>query len=110
MLMMELLHMLDFARFISGEQVLPIKIYCDNKSGAELFKTLRTNHKVKHINMRTHVIRELIEAGIFDIHFEPTKYNVTSTKALTVLQFTALRNILMMLAMWYGRARRYTQP
>jgi hypothetical protein len=98
LLMMELLHMLDLSRFISGEPVLPIKIFCDNKSASQLFQTLRTNHKVKHINMRIHAIRELIETGIFAIHFVPTKYNVADilTKALPVAQFTALRDILML--------------
>eukprot|EP01034_Spumella_vulgaris_P032431 gene32431-biopygen27626 len=32
----ELLHMLDLARFVSGEQELPIKIFSDNKSAKQL--------------------------------------------------------------------------
>jgi hypothetical protein len=97
-LMMELIHILDLTRFIAGPQELPIKIYCDNKSAGLLFDTLKTNHKVKHINVRIQSIRELIIAGIFAIHFVPTKYNVADilTKALPVGPFELLRGILML--------------
>jgi hypothetical protein len=98
MLILELLHILDLARFIAGPMELPIKLYTDNKSAIALFETLRTNHKVKHINMRIQFIRDLIVRGIFAIYFVPTEHNVADmlTKPLGTEQFGALRNILML--------------
>eukprot|EP01034_Spumella_vulgaris_P047527 gene47527-biopygen36851 len=81
-----------------GDLELPVKIYCDDKSAKMLFETLKTNHRVKHINVRIQSIRELITQGIFAIHFVPTAHNVADilTKALPVTQFKFLRNILML--------------
>jgi hypothetical protein len=63
-----------------------------------MFDTLKTNHKLKHVNMRIQAIRELIIAGTFAIHFVPTAYNVADllTKALPRTQFEFLRHILML--------------
>jgi len=96
-LITELLHILDIARFVAGPMELPIIVYCDNQSANLIFETLRTNHKVKHLNMRIQAIREQIIMGNFAIHFVPTAYNVADilTKALPQAQFEFLRNILM---------------
>jgi hypothetical protein len=74
-----------------------VKIFCDNKSAAQLFATLKTNNRVKHLNMRIQFIRELINEGVIAIHFVPTAHNVADllTKALPRAQFEYLRNILM---------------
>ncbi len=81
---MEIMHILDVTKFAAGEQSLPIKIYCDNRSAGQLFDTLKTNSKVKHMNMRIQAIREWINAGLIAIHFVPTDHNVADmlTKAL----------------------------
>ena len=83
-LILELLHILDITRFISGEQELPVKIYCDNVSARLQFDTLKTTLRVKHINMRIQAIREQISQGVFDIYFVLTEHNVADllTKAL----------------------------
>jgi hypothetical protein len=62
-----------------------------------IFETLKTNHKVKHLNMRVQFIRELIQDGKIAIHFVPTKYNVADmlTKPLAKEFQLFLRNILM---------------
>jgi hypothetical protein len=97
MLFLELIHILDLARFIAGPMELPIKVYTDNKSAIALFKTLRTEHKVKHINYRIQFIREQIIAGLFAIYFVPTEHNVADmlTKPLATEPFEHLRDILM---------------
>jgi hypothetical protein len=97
-LIMELLHILDLSRFIAGEQVLPVRLFCDNRSAKLIFDTLKTNHRVKHINMRIQFIREQILAGICSIHFVPTDENVADvlTKPLAAPKFIKFRNILML--------------
>jgi hypothetical protein len=96
-LILEILHILDVTRFLACEQELPIKLYCDNKSAAMIFATLKSNHKVKRLNMRIQFICELIQDGTIAIHFVPTKFNVADmlTKALPKREFELLRHILM---------------
>jgi hypothetical protein len=97
-LVMEIMHILDVTKFAAGEQSLPIKIYCDNRSAGQLFDTLKTNSKVKHMNMRIQAIREWINDGLIAIHFVPTNHNVADmlTKALPRPVFERHRDILMM--------------
>ena len=63
-----------------------------------MFATLKSNNRVKHLNMRIQFIRELIQEGIIAVHFVPTKHNVADmlTKALPRSQFEHLRTILML--------------
>jgi hypothetical protein len=94
----EMMHIKDMLDFILGEPYdRPIKIFCDNNSAIKLFESLRTNNKVKHINMRINFIREMIFAGFITIHFVPTEHNVADimTKPLPIDQFKRLRHILM---------------
>ena len=62
-----------------------------------VFDTLKTNHRVKHINMRIQAIREHILSGLIAIHFVPTDDNVADilTKALPAPKFQKFRKILM---------------
>ena len=57
-------------------QELPTIIYVDNLAAKELSETLKTNHKVKHINMRLNFIRECINNRIIELHFIPSYFNV----------------------------------
>jgi hypothetical protein len=93
-----MLHIMDLVKFICGEIQLPIKIYTDTKSGISLLETLKTNNKVKHINLRVNFIRELINDRIIEIHFVKGNNNVADilTKALPNDQFEKLRNVLML--------------
>jgi hypothetical protein len=97
-LILELLHILDVTRFAAGDQSLPVKIFCDNKAAGQMFATLKSNNRVKHLNMRIQFVRELIQEGIIAVHFVPTKHNVADmlTKALPRSQFEYLRTILML--------------
>ncbi len=63
-----------------------------------MFATLKSNNRVKHLNMRIQLIRELIQEGIIAVHFVPTKHNVADmlTKALPRSQFEHLRTILIL--------------
>jgi hypothetical protein len=93
----EIIHVVDMLRFCVGEYSQPVKIFCDNTSAITLFETIKTNNKVKHINICINFIRELILDGFLELHFVPTDYNVADvlTKALAIEQFEKLRDILM---------------
>jgi hypothetical protein len=71
----EIMYILDITKFAAGDQSLPIKIFCDIRSAGQLFETLKTNSKVKHLNMRIQAIREWINAGIVAIHFVHSDHN-----------------------------------
>src|SRR5688500_4131018 len=92
-----MLHIVDILRFMCGSYEYPIVIYADTLSGKELLESLKTNHKVKHINVRISFLREMILEGLIQIHFVPGRYNVADilTKPLANDQFEYLRDILM---------------
>jgi hypothetical protein len=71
-----LLFILDMMEFLGEGPTEPTIVYCDNKSAIELCKTLKQNHKVKHINMRINFIREVINSRRIQVIFVPTEYNV----------------------------------
>ena len=92
-----MLHAADILQFVVGEFEWPLIIYADTLSGKDLLESLKTNLKVKYINMRIHFLRELIMEGKLQIHFVPGRYNVADvlTKPLSNEQFEFLRDILM---------------
>jgi hypothetical protein len=93
----ELMHIMDIVRFMAGKYDEPIIIYVDNKSAITLMETLKTNNRVKHINLRINFIREMIKCRFIELHFVPTAYNVADvlTKPLDVATFIRLRDIMM---------------
>ena len=97
-LVREMMHIKDMLEFVIGHSYdQPMKIFCDNNSAIKLFETLKTNNKIKHINVRINFIREMINAGLISIHFVPTEHNVADimTKPLAIEQFVKLRKVLM---------------
>ena len=70
---------MDFVRQViesAGFEVkLPMKLYVDNVSAIELAKNFSTSGRTKHIDVRFHYIREMIEQGMLELVFVPTNSN-----------------------------------
>ncbi len=90
-------HILDVTQWIVGEYVFPIKVFVDNTSAIAIIESLKSTHRVRHINVRIAYIHELIVSGFIELHFVPTAMNVADllTKALGVEKFQLFRHILM---------------
>jgi hypothetical protein len=93
----QIVHVREILEFMGYILQGACTIYVDNKSAIELCKTLRTTHKTKHINMRIHYIRELINHRIIQLVFIPTEFNVADvlTKPLGVKDHNRHCNTLM---------------
>jgi hypothetical protein len=80
----EVVYQRDVLEFLGQKQEKPTRIYVDNKSAIELCRTLKVKTKVKHVNIRIHYIRELINNKVIELVFVPTEYNVADvlTKGL----------------------------
>jgi hypothetical protein len=93
----EIIHRREVAEFCRCKVEGPTPIYVDNQAAIRLCSSLKTGHKVKHINMRLHFLRELINNGIIALYFVGTDDNVADilTKPLSRAQFEKLRKILM---------------
>lgn len=63
---------------------LPVTLYCDNNAALSLSKNSSGHSKVKHVEMRTHWIREVVERGEVVIEPVSSEDNVADlfTKAL----------------------------
>jgi hypothetical protein len=51
------------------EQPLPGTLYCDNRGAVDLTKNTKSHSKVKHIDIRHHFIRELVQKGGLKVDF-----------------------------------------
>lgn len=72
---------MDFVRQViesmGFEVKLPMKLYVDNVSAIELAKNYSTSGRTKHIDVRFHYIREMIEQGMLELVFVPTNSNTS---------------------------------
>lgn len=93
----EVMHIMDMYSFMCGPYTEPVLLFVDNMSAIELCQSLRQSHKVKHINMRIHFIREMIEDGFLELYFVSTENNVADvlTKPLPEKTFISHRKILL---------------
>ncbi len=93
----EVMHIMDMYKFLCGPYTEPVQLYVDSRSAIDLCTTLRQSHKVKHINMRIHFIREMIEDGFLELFFVPSELNVADvlTKPLDAEKFSAHRKVLL---------------
>lgn len=64
---------------------LPVKLYCDNNAAIALTKNTSGHSRVKHVDMRTHWIREVVERKEVIVQPIASEDNVADlfTKALT---------------------------
>ncbi|MDP3780457.1 MAG: reverse transcriptase domain-containing protein, partial [Nitrosopumilaceae archaeon] len=94
----EVMHIVDISNFLIGKYTKTIELFVDNKSAIELCSTLKQSHKVKHINLRIHFIREMILMKFVSLNFIRTDYNVADilTKPISEEGFKRHRDILLM--------------
>lgn len=64
----------------------PISILCDNKSTIALSKNPIAHGRSKHMDIKLHFIREVVNQGIIQVEYIPTKENIADalTKSLPV--------------------------
>jgi len=79
------------------EQVLETTmIYCDNKSGIRLAENLMFLDKSKHIEVRYHFTRDMVQRGVVRLHHISTDEKIVGilTKALQKGKFLVFRGKL----------------
>jgi hypothetical protein len=76
---------------------LPTTLHCDNQSAIQLLHNHQFSHKIKHINVAYHFVRERLALGHIVLQYVPTKENVADvlTKPLPNPAFTVFKNILI---------------
>ena len=68
-------------------------IYCENMSGIDISKNPVKHSRTKHIYIRHHFIRDLVEDKILSLEFVPSKKQLADilTKALDFQKHVTLR-------------------
>jgi hypothetical protein len=71
----------------------PIPMYCDNQGAVALATNKKFHTRMKHINIRYHYVRSLVQSRLLDLQYCPTEDNIANifTKALPRPQLTMLR-------------------
>ena len=68
-------------------------VFCDNTSGINISKNHVLHFRTKHIDIRHHFIRDLVEDKIISLEYVPTEGQIIDilTKPLDVSRFESLR-------------------
>ena len=71
-------------------------VYCDNSSAIDIFKNPVQHSKTKHIEVRYHFIRDLVERKIVCLEYIPTERQNADvfTKPLDRSKFETLRQVI----------------
>ncbi|SJK98300.1 uncharacterized protein ARMOST_01565 [Armillaria ostoyae] len=65
----QMMWMMSWMEKVRLPQPRPALLYGDNQGAVALTSNTRSHHKVKHINIREHFIRELVQAGDLKVEF-----------------------------------------
>ncbi|KAK9930160.1 hypothetical protein M0R45_027212 [Rubus argutus] len=73
-----------------------LSIFCDNTSAINISKNPVQHSRTKHIDLRYHFIRDLVEKDILELSFVPTEHQLADlfTKPLDTERFETLRNAI----------------
>ena len=73
-----------------------LTVFCDNTSAINISKNLVQHSRTKHIDIRHHFIRDLVESKIVSLEYIDTKKQLADifTKALDSNRFESLRKAL----------------
>ena len=76
-------------------------IFCDNTSSINISKNPVQHSRTKHIDIRHHFIRELVDDGIISLEFISTLNQKADilTKPLDTLSFESLRKSIGMISL-----------
>ena len=93
----EVLWLLGFLKEIQMKIKLPVTLHCDNMSAIAVSKNDGKHQRTKHIEIRHHVVRDLIKEGTLQVTWVPTKSQVADvlTKCVTTNQFENLRKTFL---------------
>ena len=71
-------------------------VYCDDSSTIDIFKNPVQHFKTKHIEIRYHFIRDLVEKRIVSLEYIPTKRQNADifTKPLDRSKFETLHQVI----------------
>ena len=71
-------------------------VLCENTSAINISKNLVLHYRTKHIDIRHHCIRDLVESNVLILEFVETKKQLTDifTKALDFVRFEFMRKSL----------------
>ena len=84
---------------LNDEPEEPLKIYCDNSSSIKLSKNPVLHRRTKHIDVRYHYLRDLVNQGVVSLEFCGTKDQLADvmTKPMKLEDFERFGRMLGML-------------
>jgi hypothetical protein len=79
-----------------GQVLEPMVIYCDNRSSVKVSKYPLFHDRLKHIEIRYHFIRDMVQKGAIKLQYNPTDEQIVDilTKPLVKGKFVYFRDKL----------------
>jgi len=69
----EAVYLRRFFNELSLEKLARVKVYCDNNGARRLAENPVFHNRSKHIDVRHHYVREILEAGEMEVAYTPTE-------------------------------------
>jgi len=84
----------SFLRGVKDKQLGPTTIWMDNQSAMAVAKNVSVSSKLRHVHIRYHHIKHLIQEGSIAVEFVPSADNIADllTKSLGRVRFNYLRD------------------
>ena len=82
-------------------------IYCDNQSYIKLLENPMFHDKSKHVEIKYHYIRDMVQKGVVELHYVETDEQIIDvlTKPLSRVKFENFRDKLGVVQMDFPRER-----
>lgn len=92
----ELISVIQLAADIENKPKCPGRLYLDNQGAIHLCEGFENSKRSKHIDIKYHFIKDLVDNGQISIKYVPTHENISDllTKSLTLTVYTNLKRLL----------------
>ncbi|GKE38291.1 ribonuclease H-like domain-containing protein, partial [Tanacetum coccineum] len=80
----EIMWIVKIMKNLNVDNLIPAKLYCDNKSAIQITSNLVMHEKTKHFDLDVHLVREKVSSGLIKTMKVDSRENVADilTKAL----------------------------
>ncbi|KMQ86896.1 retrovirus-related pol polyprotein from transposon tnt 1-94 [Lasius niger] len=101
----EAIYLRRFIKELGFPSLADTKIFCDNNSARKLAENSISHNRSKHIDVRHHSVREVLQNEQFEIHYTPTD-KMAADMFTKVVPTSKLKECSNILGIWDDKSSR----
>jgi len=102
MMILRIIFVRNILQFLEQGDVQPTTVFIDNNAAVELCKTLKTNPKSKHIQLRINFVRECINSRIITLEWVASEENCADALTKPLPWKTMHKHMKRIMEGWNG--------